>query len=274
MSRRLIVEFVKMSGAGNDFIVIDNRFYNFSAEECAAIAPRICARREGIGADGILLLAEPAGERTHFRMIYYNADGTEGTMCGNGARCLARYAVNSGMPHGELHFNTASGTHVATVPENPEKPVRISMGRPDHWRSPQRLAGLIPDEISGVHFLWTGTEHVVCFVADVAGTPVTEWGRAIRQDESLVPTGANVNFVEVHGPGRISVRTYEKGVEAETLACGTGAVASALTARYLGHLQVPSVEVKMLGGVLHVGTEPYLFLEGPATTVYRGSFEW
>lgn len=273
MERRLVVEFTKMSGAGNDFIVIDNRFYAFSAEELSVMAPRVCARREGIGADGILAMEAPASDGAHFRMRYYNADGTEGTMCGNGARCLARYAVRTGMSHGMLRFDTTAGACSAYVPMDPEGAVRLFVGDPGDWRPQQPVKRALPPEIRSAHYLWTGTEHAVCFAADVASLPVTEWGRAIRHDEVFRPQGANVNFVQVDGPERLQVRTYEKGVEAETLACGTGALASALTAHYLGFLKGAVARVIMPGGTLTVGLEAPLFLEGPAATIYRGSFE-
>ena len=264
-----------MSGAGNDFIVIDNRFYHFSANEMAAMAPRLCARRKGIGADGMLFMEGPTTGEAQFRMVYYNADGTEGTMCGNGARCLARYAVNSGMSPGPLHFDTASGPCTADVPECVDETVRLYVGAPSDWRPVQTLARDLPEGIRSVHYLWTGTEHVVCFVADVAHAQVTPWGRAIRCDEALAPAGANVNFVQVDGGAHLLTRTFEKGVEAETLACGTGALASALAAHYLNklHNTTSVATVVMPGGTLRVGLEAPLFLEGPATTTYRGSFE-
>ncbi len=262
-----------MSGAGNDFVVIDNRFFHFSADEFAAMAPRICTRRQGIGADGILALEAPVTSEAQFRMLYYNADGTEGTMCGNGARCLARYAVSTGLPHGPLLFDTTSGPCTATVPANPDESVRLYVGAPSDWRPEQRLAQAVPAGIRSVHYVWTGTEHAVCFVRDVAHAPVAKWGQAIRYDAALAPTEANVNFVQVDGNSRLVARTYEKGVEAETLACGTGALASALTAHNLGYLDTEVVEVIMPGGTLKVGLGDPLYLEGPATTVYRGSFE-
>ncbi len=262
-----------MNGAGNDFIVIDNRFYHFSADTLVAMAPRICVRRHGIGADGLLAMEDPASPDAAFRMLYYNADGTEGTMCGNGARCLARFAVSTGMPPGTLKFDTASGPCTAVVPADQSGVVRLHTSAPDHWRSRQRLAQAVPGGIHSVHFLWTGTEHVVCFVDDVSQVPVMAWGRRIRCDKALAPLGANINFVQVDSPSHLTARTFEKGVEAETLACGTGAMASALAARYLGYLTADIAEVAMPGGTLRAGVSEPLFLEGPAATVYRGTFE-
>ena len=279
MKRTLIVEFTKMHGAGNDFIVIDNRFYNFSDEELRLLAPRICARRHGIGADGVLAFAHARTKDAHFRMGYVNADGSIGTMCGNGARCLVRYARGAGISQGTLRFETLSGLCTATAPSDEMAPVRLYVAEPQDWRPHQTLAGLVPEAISGVHYLWTGTEHVVCEVEDVGATPVAAWGAAIRRDRALAPAGANVNFVQVLSDGRkqrpaaLRVRTFEKGVEAETLACGTGALASALAARRLGLIHKDEAEIHMPGGTLGVGAEGGIYVEGPATTVYRGSFE-
>ena len=273
MKRRLVVEFTKMSGAGNDFIVIDNRFYHFSAEEFADMAPRICTRRHGIGADGILALEDPQTPSAQFRMLYFNADGSEGTMCGNGARCLARYAVNAGIPAGTLIFDTASGPYTAHVPASSDQPVRLHLRPAADWRPSLLLSSDRPLPTEDIHYLWTGTEHVVCFVPDVRRVAVRELGRQIRNDPTLAPQGANVNFVQRDGPSRLIMRTYEKGVEAETLACGTGAVAAALSAQYLGYVSADLVEVAMPGGTVRVGTGTSMFLEGPARPIYRGSFE-
>jgi len=271
MDRKLIVEFAKMSGAGNDFIVVDNRFYHFSDEELAKIAQKMCPRRQGIGADGILALASATHEGYHYRMRYVNADGSVGTMCGNGARCLARYA---GITEKTLCMETDAGGCTIFVPADRQDPVRIFVPEPEHWKRQQMLQWTIPPNIVGVHYLWTGTEHVVCFVDDVQATPVSVWGAAIRHDPMLAPAGANVNFVEVlDASDALRVRTFEKGVEAETLACGTGALASVLTAHRVGRIKGEKVAVHMPGGVLGIGLNP-LYLEGPATTIYRGTFEW
>ena len=273
MQRNLVVEFAKMSGAGNDFIVVDNRFYNFSGNELSRIARQVCVRRLGIGADGILALSESTQAGTDYRMEYYNADGSEGTMCGNGARCLGRYAVAGGLSPGLLHFETASGPYSIDVPENRAADVRLFMNEPGDWRPNLSLASPVPSAVSGVHYIWTGTEHVVCLVEDVDGAPVTPWGVDIRKDAALAPAGANVNFVQVAGHSHLKVRTYEKGVEAETLACGTGAMASAFAAQRLGLVKGDAATITMRGGVLRVGLIAPYYLEGPATTVYRGTFE-
>ncbi len=285
MQRKLILEFTKMDGAGNDFIVIDNRFYNFTDDELADLARRWCPRRVGIGADGVLAFARPLESAHHFRMRYVNADGSVGTMCGNGARCLARFARQAGFADEMFRFETDAGVYRATVPPEPDGPVRLFVPPPKHWMPDRQLAADRSEAAGPVHYLWTGTEHAVCFVDDVEGTPVGAWGPAIRHDQALAPAGANVDFVQILAEGHdeqpavLQVRTFEKGVEQETLACGTGAVASALAARFLGRIQADSVQVHMPGGTLGVGFHlddgavTDLYLEGPARAVFRGTVE-
>ena len=274
MKRALIVEFTKMSGAGNDFIVLDNRFYNFSYDELSAISLRMCPRHHGIGADGLLALAPASQDEADYRMVYFNADGSQGTMCGNGVRCLIRFARHAGFDDEEVTVETASGLCHARVGRDAASPIRIYLPAPRHWRPFIQLQSALPEAIESVHYVWPGTEHVVCFASGVAEAPVTAWGSVIRRDAALAPNGANVNFVQVRKKDTLRVRTFEKGVEAETLACGTGAIASAAAARLTGRVDSPRVCVDMPGGRLTVGLgHGQVFLEGPATTVYRGSFE-
>ena len=267
-----------MSGAGNDFIVIDNRFYRFSREELSGFARTYCPRRTGVGADGLLALNLPDTEGADFRMVYHNADGTLGTMCGNGARCLARFARDAGLDAEPLVFDSDAGLYQASVPEGSAE-VNLFVPSPADFRedvSPE--CGLSP-RASGAHYIWTGTEHVVVFVEDVERVDVSTHGSAIRHDPALQPAGANVNFVQVLAPGTLRVRTFEKGVEAETLACGTGSIASSLVAALTRTPDVRQFSVAMPGGTLKVGWEgpahqpESLWLGGPADVVYRGSLE-
>ncbi|MEL6615237.1 MAG: diaminopimelate epimerase [Bacteroidota bacterium] len=294
----LIVPFTKMSGAGNDFVVIDNRFLHFSREELETLARRVCPRRTGVGADGILALDPPEtappeasgdGEapkaQADFRMRYHNADGSLGTMCGNGARCLAAFAARAGLgretPEGtHLAFDTDGGPYTAVVTPPDQSPgqapsVTLSVPPPKDWD-----ASGAESDLGTVHPIWTGTEHAVVFVDDVDAAPVGTEGERLRHDPAFAPTGANVNFVEVQASGddvlRVRARTWEKGVEAETLACGTGAIASALVTRRTAGLEARAVEVEMPGGTLRIGfPEPgTLTLSGPAVVVYEGTLEW
>lgn len=277
MATPLILEFTKMNGAGNDFIVIDNRFYVFSDEELSALARRYCPRRVGIGADGLLALNAPQQEGVHYRMRYFNADGSQGTMCGNGARCLARFARMAGLKAAPLWFETDAGLYHVDVPDDPQAPVRLYVPPPQHYTPRPALETSLPETIEAAAFIWTGTEHLVCFVPSVQAVDVAYWGLQLRHDPALQPRGANVNFVEVLSKSAVRVRTFEKGVEAETLACGTGALAAALVAWRQQRVEQLPIAVHMPGGVLTVGVDPTaqhgFFLEGPAVVVYRGTVE-
>ena len=295
----LVVPFTKMEGAGNDFVVLDNRFLRFADDELAALARRVCPRRTGVGADGLLALDDHDG--ADFRMRYRNADGSLATMCGNGARCLARFAARAGLgtsvgtaggaPEAAevvaLAFETDGGRYRAEVAgRGASGPVRLAV-------PPARDYGPGPD---GSVRIWTGTEHAVVFTGDVGAFDLEGDGRRLRHDPAFQPAGTNVNAVEIVGPSHVRVRTFEKGVEAETLACGTGAVAAALAAALGGHLGTAddsshpapeaegagrrSVAVEMPGGTLEVGftlgagEASDLSLSGPAETVYEGTLEW
>lgn len=323
MPRKLVVEFTKMQGAGNDFLVLNNRFFHFSREELSAIARRYCTRRFGIGADGLLALG--SSDEADFSMIYVNADGSAATMCGNGARCLALYAVRAGVGGPEVTFTTDAGRYHAQVLAPPSEPhassrspgapdaverVRLFVPDPERWTPNVNLDRPLPDELDPVHYIWTGTHHVVGFVDAVEGAPIETWGPRIRHDPAMEPEGTNLNLVQIlptedGSPPAIRVRTFEKGVEAETLACGTGVLASAVTtARHLQQIEaratvpmpLPSDErpagdgdglaeagpilVETRGGPMTVGRGPsgdrsdHLYLEGPVASVFRGTFEW
>ena len=275
MKRALTIEFTKMNGAGNDFIVMDNRFYEFSISELSLLAKQVCPRRTGIGADGILALANSELPGTDYRMIYVNADGSEGTMCGNGARCLARFAYESGFCRSIAYMQTASGICEVHIHENGL--ARVHLDAPRKHSSSIVLDTPLPDEIIAVHYLWPGTQHLVCFTSNVSQFSVEYWGPLFRNDLALKPEGANINFVEVDSDSKGSylyVRTFEKGVEAETLACGTGAIASVVAAQKAGFIAADVCNVHMRGGVLNVGSErDRVYLEGPVEIVYRGSME-
>lgn len=266
-----------MNGAGNDFIVIDNRFYRFSDEELSAFAQRLCPRRTGIGADGLLAFNPSSEAECDFRMRYVNADGAFGTMCGNGARCLVLFARRAGMDAPVLRFETDAGVFRAESPA--PGVVRTYQHALADYAPRQGLASLANTDVADAHYIWTGTEHLVCFVDCAADVPAMQWGAVLRQDEALAPAGANIDFVEVASTDRLLVRTYEKGVEAETLACGTGAIASAVVARMLRRAESDRICVDMPGGRLTVGFPLRdrdvrdIYLEGPAEATFRGTFE-
>ena len=281
MSKSLVVQFTKMHGAGNDFVVIDNRFFRFSEEELALLAETWCPRKTGIGADGLLALGVPDDDTHDYRMHYYNADGSRASMCGNGARCLARFARRGGIEASPLVFETDAGVYRAAVPG--DEHVRLMVDPPRDFRPRVSLHQAPENSAREVHYIWTGTEHAVTFVDDVERVPVPQEGAAIRGDDAFAPPGANANFVQVasgrEGEAELQVRTFEKGVEAETDACGTGALAAAAVARLLGRVSDDWVDVQMPGGQLRVGMQmdddaiTELILEGPAVTVFRGTVE-
>lgn len=263
--------FTKMNGAGNDFVLLDNRAGDLRLER-AQIA-RLCDRHRGIGADGILLL-EPSSNGADFRMRYYNADGGEAEMCGNGARCFARFAHRVAGPLEKLSFETPAGVIVAAL-EGEE--VTLQMSEPRDLRLDLEVAAL--GQNLRCHYIDSGVPHVVIPVREIANANVRGIGAAIRHHQQFAPRGANVNFLESRGEQSIALRTYERGVEDETLACGTGVVASALIFAATQGAKSP-VRVLVKGGdELKVGFEKTgdrftnVTLTGPADFVFEGTVE-
>jgi len=215
-----MLRFTKMNGAGNDFVMIDNRAgeVRLTQEQIA----RICDRHRGVGADGILLI-EPASNSADFRMRYYNSDGGEAEMCGNGARCFARFAEKIAATGKNLSFETPAGIIAAHLHG---ELVTLTMSEPTDLQLNVTLA--IGNESRKIHFINTGVPHVVVPVVNIEEVDVPREGAVIRRDKKFAPKGTNVNFLERRGGNKIAIRTYERGVENETLACGTGVVASAL----------------------------------------------
>ena len=273
------LSFTKMNGAGNDFVMLDNRTANLPLDT-AAIA-RLCDRHRGVGADGVLLVEPAEGPQADFRMRYYNADGGEAEMCGNGARCFARFATRletaggGGATREALRFETQAGLIQARLDG---ELVRLDMSQPTAGMALGAL-DLDGQTLPEAYFLNTGVPHVVVPVPDVERVDVHPLGRAIRYHARFAPKGTNANFIHALGPREISLRTYERGVEGETLACGTGATASALIhAEMLGLRGNVTVAVHVRSGdVLQIGCErvgPFDFrdvtLGGPAEFVFNG----
>jgi len=275
MSPSLVVEFTKMHGAGNDFLVLDDRWYRFSDEELSDLAATWCPRRYGVGADGLLALAEAEADDADYRMRYVNADGSWATMCGNGARCLARFALNADFEGPELTFETDAGRYHAVVDEDRPEEVRLYVPPPREMDLDVTLEDRGRAGPEAVHYVDTGTGHLVVFVPDVEAVPVAEWAPPMRSDPRVTPPGANVNFVEVVD-GRLRVRTFEKGVEAETPSCGTGVLAAAAIAEATDRAPTDPLTVDTTGGTFRVGTATTSrgreqYLEGPVVTVFRGT---
>jgi diaminopimelate epimerase len=215
-----MLRFTKMNGAGNDFVMIDNRTGDVRLQPEQIV--RICDRHRGVGADGVLLL-EKGSNGADFRMRYYNRDGGEAEMCGNGARCFARYANKIANAPTNVSFQTPAGLIRG---ELHGELVTLQMSEPKDLRLDFDVTATGAKE--HVHFINSGVPHVVVPAAKVEDVDVRGRGSALRRHKEFAPAGANVNFIEKRGPKKILVRTYERGVEDETLACGTGVVASAL----------------------------------------------
>jgi diaminopimelate epimerase len=266
-----MLRFTKMNGAGNDFVLLDNRSggITLSRDQIS----RICDRHRGVGADGILLLEEPANG-ADFRMRYYNRDGGEAEMCGNGARCFARFANRVAGADGPITFETPAGIIGATLEGDK---VRLQMSEPTELRLNLKLQ--LEGEDATVHFVNTGVPHVVVPVSRVDMVQVRERGSAIRHHEEFSPKGTNANFLEKRGGQSIAIRTYERGVEDETLACGTGVVASALVFAALEKVPGP-IQVRVRGGSdlsVDFDNEGHRYrdvtLTGPAEFVFEGTIE-
>jgi diaminopimelate epimerase len=263
------IPFCKMSGSGNDFILIDNRQRILDGDQLEDFVRRVCTRKVSAGADGLILI-EPS-ERVHFRWRFFNADGSEAEMCGNGGRCAARFAVLRGIAPERLSFETLAGIIEAEVHG---RRVKLQMVQPSGMELDLRV--MIEGDEHLLHFINTGVPHAVEFVEEAGRVAVVDRGRKIRFHPQFQPAGANADFLQTIDRGHLKVRTYERGVEDETLACGTGAVASALIAAARGLVDSP-VAVETTGGeVLNIyfqrkgkGFER-VFLEGDTRLVYEG----
>jgi diaminopimelate epimerase len=263
------IPFCKMSGSGNDFILIDNRRRILDADNLGDLVPKICTHKVSVGADGVILI-ENSG-RANFRWRFFNSDGSEAEMCGNGGRCAARFAVLKDIAPPRLSFETLAGLIEAEVKG---RTVKLQMIKPFGLRLDFTVS--IDGTNQTLHFINTGVPHTIEFVEEASAVKVKDRGKIIRFHAHFQPAGTNADFVQVMERGRIKVRTYERGVEDETLACGTGAVASALIAAAKGLVDSP-VAVETSGGeILNIHFEKKgeaferVFLEGDTRLVYEG----
>ncbi len=265
----MLIEFSKYQGAGNDFIMFDGRNVPlFSPENhLTAFFRNICHRNFGIGADGVIVLFyEPSNG---LAMKYYNSDGREGSMCGNGGRCLVAFANDLGLINTKISFRAIDGIHEAKINDFDGFKYNISLKMNDVDRL---------EEISEGIFINTGSPHLVVFCQNISQKDVVREGRELRYSQTFDPAGVNVNFVEMANANNLKVRTYERGVENETLACGTGAVAAAVAAKHINNLQHANFfEVEALGGKLQVSFQTEnntvfknVWLTGPAEKVFEG----
>ena len=272
--KRRSISFTKMESGGNDFIIIDNR-KKILPRRLSELAVNLCRRRSSVGADGLILLEK--AKKADYRMRIFNPDGSEPEMCGNGARCLARFAFIKRIGSAEAVMETKAGNVEAQVKG---KKVGVRLGNPSDINLNFKIL-LKSHGSQKVNFINTGVPHAVVFVSALNKVDVKNLGRAIRYHKRFTPSGANVNFVTLQGRNSIYIRTYERGVEDETLACGTGAVASALISGLQGKVSSP-VEVHTRGGetlkVEYVikknmkGIEKFkgVWLEGEVRVVYEG----
>ncbi len=259
-------EFWKYEGAGNDFVLLDLRNTNF--EPSAEQINKICDRRRGVGADGLMILAD--SEVADFAMRYFNADGPEATMCGNGGRCIAWFADHLGIGGDTKTFEAIDGMHTAEIlsREGDTATVRLQMV------DVERVEVLSDGDV----LLDTGSPHLVRFVESL-DLDVVGLGSELRYGSKTAATnGANINFVKVEGDGQVALRTYERGVEDETLACGTGATATAIALCHTRQFEMRHCDLAARGGELAVdferedGRYTSIRLTGPARRVFRG--EW
>lgn len=268
-SRRL--RFVKMAGAGNDFVLVDNRASVLVEPEKSALARRVCRRRLGVGSDGLILIEPASGRAADFVMRYFNADGSEGSLCGNGTRCAAVFAREIGAAAAMQRIGTPAGVFRAEILVSDAEGATVRVAMPPSGPIRRLRLGGLPGGDAEVFALTVGVPHAVEIVPDPERVDVERRGSAIRR-HSAFPEGANANFVALDGRAdRIRLRTFERGVEAETLACGTGAAAAAAVARrFFGW--PPAVPVRVASGDLLrldcTGDPPRM--EGPASRIFEG----
>src|SRR4030042_1020697 len=234
------IPFIKMSGSSNDFIIVDHRDPFLKEDRLKEFIRKACRRRISVGADGLILIER--SQQADFKWRYFNADGGEAEMCGNGGRCAARFAYLKGIAGPSLKFETLAGILSAQVDG---KRVKLEMTKPFGLKLDETL--LIDGKKQIFSSINTGVPHAVLFVEDVEGLDIVQIGRALRYHSHFSPSGTNANFIRLETGSKLSIRTYERGVEDETLACGTGAVAAALVAAFKGLVKSP-VSIKTRGG--------------------------
>ncbi|NCA84730.1 MAG: diaminopimelate epimerase [Clostridia bacterium] len=260
------IDFEKYEGAGNDFIIIDNQRNHFKTD--VGIVKLLCDRHFGVGADGLLLLGN--SRDYDFDMRYFNADGREATMCGNGGRCIAWYAIRRGISEKQLTFSAMDGIHHAQLVQEQQQQATLRLKMNDVENFVQ---------IDGNYRIDTGSPHLVVPVENTTSIDVQQQGSAIRYSDRFKENGINVNFVQKIAPLHLRMRTYERGVEAETLACGTGSVAAAIALLLQDNVNNGTVIIDAKGGKMRVTARREddgfkgVWLEGPATFVFSGSYQ-
>ncbi len=270
------VKFSKLSGSGNDFILIDNREKIFDTDNCADFVSRVCKRALSVGADGVIFIENDPERTADFMWRFFNADGSQAAMCGNGGRCAARYAHWLGIAGEIMTFRTGAGIIRGEI--TGEKAVKLQLTEPKGYLPLVKLN--IDDKWYEGKFLDTGVPHLVIEVDDIKKVDVKTLGSIIRFHDQFKPAGANANFVQASGAHSLFIRTYERGVEDETLACGTGAVAAAITMAKARRVKAPVMVTTQSGETLTVSFDlndnddsnipKRVFFEGDVTWVYDG----
>ena len=254
----MIIDFYKYHGTGNDFVLIDNRSLFFDKNNLELIS-KICSRHTGVGADGLILLEND--NHYDFKMIYFNSDGKQTSMCGNGGRCVISFAKKLNIINDNVTFLAIDGLHEGIINEDIIKIKMIKVSNIDEAHN-----GCLLD---------TGSPHFVKFCSSVNNINVFDSGRELRNNKEISEDGVNINFTEIIDNSSIKVRTYERGVENETLSCGTGVIASALSAHSKGLVDSNRIKISTLGGELFVSFDfknvyDNIWLEGPAIEVFKG----
>jgi diaminopimelate epimerase len=269
-----------MSGSGNDFILIDNRRNVLKGHNVSRMAKAICQHHLSVGGDGLIILEPTKTRNVHFRWRLFNADGSEAEMSGNGGRCAARFAYLFGMAPRKMVFETLGGTVRAEVLKSTRgkgTSVKLEMPIPKDLQLDVKIR--VVNQTYVGHFINTGVPHAVLFTEDIDGLDIISLGRNIRHHPLFQPAGTNVNFAAIKNPRSVQMRTYERGVEDETLACGTGAVATALVAGALSQGTSPMVLRQRSGMDLRVHYRwdgqgfSDVYLEGDARLIYTGELQ-
>ncbi len=281
------MKFFKYHGAGNDFVLIDNRGGEIPEERKPDLASQLCNRRFGIGGDGLILVE--SSSKADVKMRIFNPDGSEPQMCGNGIRCITKHIYDSGTKKDEISIETLAGIKDVRVSREGETTyVRVNMGKPLFERKDIPATGegrLLEErlEVNGeeveIYAVNTGVPHVVIFVEDIKKADVINIGRAVRNN-ALFPQGTNVNFLEIAGDNLFKIRTYERGVEGETLACGTGITASGVIGTVAGEVDLKEpIKIVARGGTVYIEVEmkdteiETAFMNGPAELVFAGEID-
>jgi diaminopimelate epimerase len=267
-----MIPFYKMSGAGNDFIIIDNRNRVVADQDLNGFIARVCRRKMSVGADGLILIED--SDQFDFRWRFFNSDGSRAEMCGNGARCAARFAYVTGIAGTTVSFETDAGVVSARISGE-----RVKVKMPD----PSGLKLAYPLKLSErsleISSINTGVPHAVVMVERVTDVDVVSLGREVRFHPAFAPAGTNANFVQRGKGSAIEIRTYERGVEDETLACGTGAIASAIISASLFKMNSPVVVKTRSGVPLNIyfdarnGQFKNIYMEGDARIIYTGDLQ-